>query len=92
MYLQGSQIGNKGGNNMYENLREIRNNRNISALDMAKVLGLQTRAAYYKKESGLIKFSLEEANAISQYLNMKIEDIFFDDEVAIIETDDNHTA
>lgn len=71
---------------MYENLREIRNNRNISALDMAMVIGLQTRAAYYKKESGLIKFSLEEAILISNYLGMKIEDIFFDDEVANIET------
>lgn len=77
---------------MYENLREIRNKRNISALDMANVLGLQTKAAYYKKESGSIKFSLEEANLISKYLNMKIEDIFFDDEVAKTETKENHTA
>lgn len=71
---------------MYENLREIRNSRNISALDMAKVIGLQTRAAYYKKESGLIKFSLEEAGLISIFLKMDIEDIFFDNEVAETET------
>lgn len=77
---------------MYENLREIRNNRNISAIEMAKVLGLQTKAAYYKKESGLIKFSLEEANLISQYFDMKIEDIFFDDEVAKTETNNNYIA
>lgn len=75
---------------MYENLRAIRNARNISALDMAEVLGLQTKAAYYKKESGNIRFSLEEANKISKFLDMKIEDIFFDDEVSKTET--NHTA
>ena len=77
---------------MYENLRELRNQRNISALDMARVIGLKTKAAYYKKESGLIKFSLEEANLISKYLDMPIEDIFFDDEVAKSETIDDHTA
>ena len=77
---------------MYENLRELRNQRNISALDMARVIGLKTKAAYYKKESGLIKFSLEEANLISKYLDMPIEDIFFDDEVSKLETIDNHTA
>ena len=65
---------------MYENLREIRNNRNISALDMAMVLRLQTRTAYYKKESGIIKFSLKEANLISKYLDMTIEDIFIYEE------------
>lgn len=77
---------------MYEKLREIRNSRNISALDMATVLGLKTRAAYYKKESGDIRFSLEEASLISEYLNMRIEDIFFDDEVAKTETEENHSA
>lgn len=76
---------------MYENLRELRNQRNISALDMARVIGLKTKAAYYKKESGLIKFSLEEANLISKYLDMPIEDIF-DDEVAKSETIDDHTV
>ncbi|WP_130807676.1 helix-turn-helix transcriptional regulator [Senegalia massiliensis] len=75
---------------MYENLRAIRNARNISAIDMAEVLGLQTKAAYYKKESGNVRFSLEEANKISKFLDMAIEDIFFDDEVA--ETETNHTA
>ena len=75
---------------MYENLREIRNNRNISALEMAEVLGLQTKAAYYKKESGTIKFSLEEAGLIAKFLNMRIEDIFFDDEVAETETSERH--
>lgn len=61
---------------MYENLRRIRNEKKISALEMAQLLGLETAAAYYKKESGAIKFSLEEAKKIAEYLKMPIDDIF----------------
>lgn len=61
---------------MFEKLREIRNKKNISALEMAKILGLKTAAAYYKKENGTINFSLEEARKIADHLKMPIEDIF----------------
>lgn len=71
---------------MYSNLREIRNRKGITAREMADVLGLKTEAAYYKKESGLIKISLEEAKIISKKLKMPIEDIFFGQQVSIIET------
>lgn len=71
---------------MHEKLRYIRNNRGISAKDMADLLGLKTEAAYYKKEGGLIKFSLLEARKISEKLDLLIEDIFFDDKVSIVET------
>lgn len=61
---------------MFEKLRRIRNERNISALEMANVLGLKTAAAYYKKENGTINFTLEEAKKIADYLKMPIEEIF----------------
>ena len=61
---------------MFEKLRKIRNERNISALEMANLLGLKTAAAYYKKESGTINFSLEEAKKIAEHLEMPIEEIF----------------
>lgn len=61
---------------MFEKLRRIRNERNISALEMAKLLGLKTAAAYYKKENGTINFTLEEAKKIADYLKMPIEEIF----------------
>ncbi len=75
---------------MYLILREIRNEKGITAREMADALGLKTDAAYYKKESGLIKISLEEAKIIADKLEMSIDKIFFDQNVSIIET--NATA
>lgn len=72
---------------MFEKLRKIRNSRNISAEEMAIVLGLETKAAYYKKEAGNVKFTLVEAKKISDYLELPIEEIFFADEVSDKDTD-----
>ncbi len=62
---------------MFSNLKEIRKNKNISALELAKLIGLKTINAYYKKENETIKFSLKEAKIISDYLKMSIDDVFF---------------
>jgi DNA-binding XRE family transcriptional regulator len=70
-------------------LRNIRNKKSISATEMKDLLGLKTEAAYYKKESGMVKFSLEEARKISEKLGMKIEDIFFDNKVSKSDTNRN---
>lgn len=67
---------------MFENLKKIRVEKNISAKSMAQMLGLETKAAYYKKESGNVKFTLFEAKKISDFFNMPIEEIFFDEEVS----------
>ena len=64
---------------MYTKLRKIRKENDISAIEMAKLIHLKTAAAYFKKENGHIKFSLDEAVKISRYFKMPIEDIFFDD-------------
>lgn len=77
---------------MYEILREMRKEKNISAIEMSKLLGLKTAAAYFKKENGSIKFSLDEARKIARYFNRPIEDIFFEIEVSemeIIDLDDD---
>jgi DNA-binding XRE family transcriptional regulator len=71
---------------MYHRLRELRNEKGISAKEMADLLGLKTEAAYYKKESGAIKFSLREAMLISKKLQKSIEEIFLADEVSLMET------
>jgi DNA-binding XRE family transcriptional regulator len=68
---------------MYEKLRKIRNDLGISVSELRQLLGLQTDAAYYKKEKGLVKFSLEEALIISQRFEMGVEDIFLENEVSI---------
>lgn len=73
---------------MYDKLRELRNEAGFTAKEMAGFLGLKTEAAYYKKESGAIKFSLSEARIISKKLNKPIEEIFFANGVSLMETED----
>lgn len=63
---------------MYSKLRIIRNNNFISAKKMCDLLGLKTKAAYYKKENGNVNFTLTEARKISEFLGMTIDEIFFD--------------
>ena len=68
---------------MFEKLRELRQEHGLTCEDMSKVLGLETKAAYSKKELGRTKFTLAEAKQVSDVLGMRIEDIFFADEVSL---------
>lgn len=71
---------------MYQQLRELRNEKLITAREMADLLGLKTEAAYYKKETGVVRFSLYEAKLVSEKLEMPVEAIFFNHIVSNIET------
>ncbi len=46
---------------IYERLRALRCKNNLPVQDLSHALGLKTEAAYYKKDSGMIRFSLREA-------------------------------
>lgn len=70
---------------MYEKLRSLRHEKELTGEYMAIKLGIQ-KAAYSKKENGLLRFSLREAKIISGIFGMSIDDIFFDDEVSEMET------
>lgn len=61
---------------MFNNLRKIRQNKNIKASEMAAKIGLKTEGAYYKKESGRVPFTLTEGKLVADMLDMSIEDIF----------------
>lgn len=67
---------------MFERLRKIRKEKNISALEIAKKIGLKTEGAYYKKETGDVPFTLNEGKIISDLFEMPIEDIFFTNELS----------
>lgn len=67
----------EGGENMFERLMELRQEHGLTCEDMAKVLGLETKAAYSKKELGKTKFTLTEAKQVADVLGLHIEDIFF---------------
>lgn len=45
---------------------------------MANLLGLKTPGAYYKKENGSIRFSLEEGLIVAKDLNKTVEYLFGD--------------
>lgn len=67
---------------MFDKLKQVRTDAGVSCETMAGVLGLKTRGGYYKKETGNVPFTLEEARLIAQYFGKAIEDIFFDGEVS----------
>ena len=67
---------------MFHTLKQIRQENEVSAEKMAELLGLKTRAAYYKKESGSVKFTLEDAKKISDFFGVPVEEIFFANEVS----------
>ncbi len=67
---------------MFENLRKIRQEKNIKAKEIAKKIGLKTEGAYYKKETGSVPFTLEEGKIIANILEMPIEEIFFTNELS----------
>jgi DNA-binding XRE family transcriptional regulator len=67
---------------MFEKLRKLRTEHGASADKMAKLLGLETFAAYYKKESGAVKFSLIEAKTIADFFEMSMEEVFFAQELS----------
>ena len=73
---------------MFERLRQLRRDHGLTCEDMAKILGLETKAAYSKKECGRTKFTLAEAKKVSDVLCMRIEDIFFADEVSSNDTEE----
>ena len=72
---------------MFENLRKIRQEKNIKAKEIAEKLGLKTEGAYYKKETGNVPFTLEEGKIISDMLKMPIEEIFFTNELSSQDND-----
>ena len=62
---------------MMINVRELRMSKGISTHQIISLLGLKTLQAYYKKELGYNRFTLEEAKKISKLLDVPIEDINF---------------
>ena len=74
---------------MFERLRELRKEKGMTCEDMARLLGLDTKAAYSKKELGGTKFSLDDAKKVSRALGRSIDDIFFTNEVSLKDTKRN---
>lgn len=65
---------------MYRKLKEFREKKQCTMNDLAKVIG-KSKANYCKKENGDVKFSVNEALKLANYLNCKVEDIFSNEEL-----------
>lgn len=66
---------------MYSKLKELREKKGYTMEDLAKVIG-KSVPNYYKKENGDVKFSVNEALIISNFLKTKVEKIFFKEELS----------
>lgn len=58
------------------NLRVIRASKEMTQAQFAKAVGISL-TSYRLKEEGKVKFSLVEAKKIADFLNVSIEEIFF---------------
>lgn len=67
---------------MFENLRRLRKEKNIKPIDLAIAMGLKTEAAYYKKETEAVPFTLKECRIVANLIGLPIEVIFFEDEIS----------
>lgn len=66
---------------MYVKLKELREKKGYTMEDLAKVIG-KSVPNYYKKENGDVKFSVNEALQIADFLKTKVEKIFFKEELS----------
>ncbi|NFO40829.1 helix-turn-helix transcriptional regulator [Clostridium botulinum] len=66
-------------------LKAYRMLKGIDQKNVAQMLGISL-TTYSKKETGKTQFSLEEAKKISDYFNLSIEQLFFTEEVNLMNT------
>ena len=66
---------------MYIKLKKLREDKGITQDEMAELLGYRHKSGYSKLENGERKMSIEQAKLISDFFNMSIEDIFFNNKV-----------
>ena len=66
---------------MYIKLKKLREDKGITQDEMAELLGYRHKSGYFKLENGERKMSIEQAKLISDFFNMSIEDIFFNNKV-----------
>ncbi|MBY6916003.1 helix-turn-helix transcriptional regulator [Clostridium botulinum] len=68
-----------------QTLKAYRMLKGVKQEAIAEILGI-TLTTYSNKETGKTQFSLYEAKKISDYLNVSIEQLFFTNEVNLMNT------
>ena len=59
-----------------EKLRMHRMKSGASMVQLAEVIGVATQQTYYKKEAGLLRFSIKEALALAKFFGVSVEELF----------------
>lgn len=54
-------------------LKELRNERGETQIELANLLGLKTASAYSKKENGSVPISLKEAKILSEHFKQPMD-------------------
>ncbi|MFV3012944.1 helix-turn-helix transcriptional regulator [Clostridium botulinum] len=75
---------------IHKNLKQIREEHNLTQDEMTKLLGLKHKSHYNQIENGKISMSLDMAKKISCIFNTSVDEIFFQEEVHAKRT--NNTA
>lgn len=70
-----------------ELIKATRIEKGITSEEMSKLMGYKGNNAYYRKENGDRKFSLEDVVNISKILDLPVQRIFFNHLIAETETD-----
>lgn len=64
-----------------ELIKSVRLKKGISTEQMAKLMGYKGSNAYFRKENGDRKFSVEDIMKVSMILEIPIQDIFFENKI-----------
>lgn len=63
---------------MLEKLKKKRMEKHYTLTDLAKVIE-KSPSIYQRKENGLVKFSVTEALRIADFMDEKVEELFFEE-------------
>lgn len=70
-------------------IKRIRLKKDISTEQMSQLMGYKGGNAYFRKENGDRKFSVEDVTKISRILELPIQNIFFNIKVTDMEINKN---
>lgn len=69
-----------------ELIKKKRLEKGYSSEDMSMMMGYEGANAYFRKEKGDRKFSLEDVSKVSDILGIPIQEIFFNNGITELET------
>lgn len=63
---------------MYEKLKSVRKNSKSTVKILCKLLGLKTDAAYFKKETGVTNFTIQDGMILAKHFNTTLDGLFWE--------------